>query len=56
MTLTKDEILLIFDLIEEKHGHGYAKGPVGRLQAKLSIMLEVIARMEQLEFEPGSGF
>jgi len=39
---TKEEILLILQLIEEKHGHGYSNEPmVGRLQAKLSILLEV---------------
>lgn len=47
MNLTKNEILLILKLIEEKHGFGYASDPlVGRLQAKLSIMLEVRYQME----------
>ncbi len=44
MMLTMEEILLILDLLREKYGFGYADGAVGRLQAKLSIMLEVVSR------------
>ena len=49
MLLTKEEILLILNLIEEKYGLGYCMDPVevGKLQAKLSIMLEVRQRMEE---------
>jgi hypothetical protein len=40
--LTKDEIRLILDLLAEKYGPGYSDIPeVARLQAKLSIMLQV---------------
>jgi len=48
ISLTKEEILLIFELITEKYGAGYCMEPieVGKLQAKLSIMLEVKQRME----------
>jgi hypothetical protein len=47
MTLTKNEILLVLKLMEEKYGPGYAKDPLAsRLQAKLSIMLEVRTRMK----------
>ena len=39
-SLTADEIRLLLDLIQEKHGPGYASVPeVARLQGKLSIML-----------------
>lgn len=39
------EIQLLLDLLREKHGPGYAKDPeVGKLQAKLSIMLEVASQ------------
>lgn len=49
MLLTTEEILLILDLIEEKYGRGYCMEPieVGKLQAKLSIMLEAKQRMEE---------
>jgi len=46
MNLTKNEILMILELLSEKHGPGYAPGLAGRLQAKLSIMLEVASRSE----------
>lgn len=50
MTLTKEEILAIFALIEAKHGAGWVKDEtVARLQAKLSIMLEVAGRVERAE-------
>lgn len=45
--LTMEDIRLIFDALEAKHGRGYSKVPqVARLQAKLSIMGEVAARRE----------
>lgn len=46
MLLTKEEILLILDLMTEKHGPGYCGDPieVGILQAKLSMMLELLGR------------
>ncbi len=49
MLLTKDEILLILDLITEKYGLGYCLEPIeiGKLQVKLSIMLEAKQRMEE---------
>ena len=46
MLLTKDEIVLILDLMREKYGHGYADGAAGRLQAKLSIMLQAKIQVE----------
>ena len=51
MLLTKENILLIMDLIAEKYGPGYCINPieVGKLQAKLSIMLETRQRMEERE-------
>jgi hypothetical protein len=45
--LTKNEILLILELMQENYGFGYAKGLPGRLQAKLSIMLEANSRSEE---------
>ena len=48
MNLTADEIRLIFELIEEKYGFGYSDVPeVGQLQAKLSIMLEMVTKREE---------
>ena len=42
MQLTKAEITLILDLIREKYGFGYSDKPeIGKLQAKLSMMLEM---------------
>lgn len=46
--LTADDIQLILDELREKHGPGYAKGAVGKLQAKLSIMLEAKTSMESI--------
>ena len=45
--LTKSEILLILEALRDKYGPGYADGEVGRLQAKLSILLEVAAKEGQ---------
>jgi hypothetical protein len=43
--LTQNEVLLILDLIVRVYGRGYAADPkVAALQAKLSIMLEVLSR------------
>ena len=49
MLLTKEDIILIMDLLAEKYGFGYCIEPieVGKLQAKLSIMLEAKQRMEE---------
>ena len=45
--LTKDDVLLILDLITRVYGRGYAADPkIGALQAKLSTMLEVLSRLE----------
>jgi len=45
--LTKDEIVMILNALSEKHGPGWSRDEkVGALQAKLSVMLEVAARME----------
>lgn len=45
--LSADQIHLIFDLIREKYGTGYAKEPeIRRLQGALSVMLEVARKME----------
>lgn len=38
--LNADDIQLILEIISKQYGPGYAEGAVGRLQAKLSIMLE----------------
>lgn len=39
--LTYDDIKIILEALREKYGPGYADDPkIGRLQAKLSIMLE----------------
>ena len=47
MFLTIEEILFLLDLISEKHGSGYSGEPeVGKLQAKLSIMLEAKQRVK----------
>jgi hypothetical protein len=56
MLLTEDEILLILDLLEEKHGRGYSKElKVAGLQAKLSIMLEAKQRVSALRLERQGG-
>ncbi len=45
MTLTYEELLLLLDALTAKYGTGYSFVPeIGRLQAKLSIMLEVAQR------------
>lgn len=49
MLLTKEEIVLILTLLREKYGFGYSDTEedgvkVGALQAKLSIMLEVVSK------------
>ena len=46
MFLNKEEIRLILELLFEKYGPGYGGDPaIARLQAKLSIMREALARM-----------
>lgn len=48
MRLAAKEILIILEALREQHGIGYSKIPeVGRLQARLSIMLEVALKQEQ---------
>ena len=47
--LTSEEIMFILNLIEQKYGFGYSDAEergvkVGALQAKLSIMMEVIQK------------
>lgn len=42
MGLTREELILLLEVLAEKHGPGYAAGAVGRLQAKLSIMLQAL--------------
>ena len=50
MLLTSGEILLILDLIAEKYGAGYSDEPsIGRLQVKLSCMLEVLSQQGEGE-------
>lgn len=45
--LTTEELRIIFDALEAKYGRGYsADERVSRLQAKLSIMLEVAQQRE----------
>jgi hypothetical protein len=45
MELTAEEIRLILDIISKNHGPGYSKDErIGKLQAKLSILLEVKER------------
>ena len=47
MPLTSEEVLLFLELLREKHGPGYSKDPkIGKLQAKLSILLEMAHRRE----------
>ena len=49
MRLSSREITLILNALEHKYGSGYSNDKeVGQLQAKLSIMLEVALRMEQI--------
>jgi len=43
LRLTQAEIQIIIQAIQGK-GHGYGPKPVGPLQAKLSIMLEVASK------------
>ena len=41
--LTREEVLIVLDLIRNKYGSGYAEDPaVGALQAKLSMMLRLL--------------
>lgn len=48
MLLTNKEIFLILDLITKEHGFGYSKDPIVRqLQAKLSVMLEVLQKEKE---------
>ena len=48
MSLTSAQILFILDLISEKHGKGYSDDPeIGKLQARLSIMLEIARKRER---------
>ncbi len=45
---TSQEIREQLDALREKHGPGYSDDPaVGKLQAKLSIMLEAALRAEE---------
>ena len=45
MKLTRDEIDLILDALAEKYGPGYSREQkVGALQAKLSMMKELVSR------------
>ena len=47
MLLTFKEIMLILEVLEAKYGIGYAEDKeVGKLQAKLSILLEVASKRE----------
>jgi len=41
MRLSAAEIRLVLDALSAKYGPGYADGDVGKLQAKLSLMLQV---------------
>jgi hypothetical protein len=43
-TLTPDQVRFLLDLIREKYGGGYAEGDVGKLQVKLSMILEAGVR------------
>lgn len=46
MRLTEEEIRIILDLLKEKYGPGYSSNKeIGKLQAKLSIMLESIPKI-----------
>ena len=50
MNLTAKEIALIFDALTAKYGRGYSDVPgVAALQAKLSILAEVLRRRESGE-------
>ena len=45
MILTTEDIRIIFEALEAKYGRWYLGIPeVGRLQAKLSIMMEMAAK------------
>jgi len=47
--LTSKEIQIILDAIREKHGPGYAKDPeVNKLQVKLSILMEIMSKKEEV--------
>jgi hypothetical protein len=48
MALTKEQILLILDALTAKYGFGYSNVEgVGALQAKLSIMLQVLNEVDE---------
>ena len=49
MDLTANEIIIILEALEKMHGPGYATGIVGKLQAKLSIWLQVKSNSEMTE-------
>ena len=47
MHLTSEEILLIFSLIKDKYGDGYADDPkIAALQGHLSLLLEMARKRE----------
>lgn len=47
---SKEEILLILDALANKYGRGYSDvAEVGRLQAKLSVMLELANKRVQAD-------
>lgn len=48
--LTMDEIRVLLSALREKYGPGYSDDPiVGKLQAKLSILLELEHRKEDIK-------
>lgn len=49
MNLTADEVQIILEALRNQYGPGYAPGNVGKLQAKLSVMLEAKRRIEKEE-------
>jgi hypothetical protein len=45
--LSASDIRLILETLTEVYGRGYSSVPeVGRLQAKLSVMLEIVSRRD----------
>ncbi len=49
MRLSAHELDLIFDALQAKYGRGWSKDQdVGRLQAKLSVMLEAATQRESM--------
>ncbi len=46
MNLSAEDVRIILEALANQYGPGYAPGTVGKLQAKLSVMLEAKLKLE----------